>query len=371
MFIFFLFCLELTISQRIIKYPIFLNDDRYIGIFKIGQYKKKIYFEINVESQINWATSQQYDRIVNVKVISSGKTTVFGKAIKYFLLNEPLFTRKIEPEYKLDNFFFYYFTDEFDFNSIGLAYKPKNIKHSLIHSMADKGFIDYIKFGFTLIKGNHFIYFGGFDKEIKSENPFTLKVKVNKIYKDWGFDITCVRLGNLSYKKKHYGYFTTKKKYISVPSNFIKFLYENFLKEFIVKGKCIDPLPGKNDYPTNLDCDCDFIKPKMKYFIFELGEKSFELNIGDYFIFKIKDKCRVVLNENNNEKNEWEFGILFILQFKTEFDYTNNEIVFHSTQPFSTFNFLFHMQKIIFFICISLLLIHLLFLLIVLIKNKK
>lgn len=220
---------------------------------------------------------------------------------------------------------------------IPLAYSFENETFSLTHLLYNSKQIQYKKFSFDPILSQ--LHIGGvpFDS---INGKYSSRCKVKPQYKKWGCTMNYAYIGNYNNytqiynNKNRYAYFISSDSKIYAPKDFFDFMENILLKEQIDNGSCI----LNNDTFTNFfSCKCEIFDKFYKIY-FSFDEREYSISTTRGLIFKSplhdkKDICDLLIYYKANN-NDWQFGISFLNNFVTVFDYDDSSIKFYSDYPF-------------------------------------
>ena len=210
----------------------------------------------------------------------------------------------------------------------GLSPTISRVEYSLIHLLKKNEHIRIL--GFTLsfdkVENKGVIYFGDIPSKVIQENNYIGKCKINNMRSKWGCSLDKVLIGDSSFINNKYAYFQTNKDFISIPSDFYIYLYENVFTAYIIERKCKELL--SSEFNVSLVCDCDIIEDTPS-FTFVFQNSPFVIEANKLFIRNNFNQCRLIMNSNSNA-NEWIFGTPFLDKYISHYNYETKEITFFS-----------------------------------------
>lgn len=309
--------------------------------FEIGTPFKLKSFEIDLMIPFNFISGTYINRRE-----SSTHEIKEHKIIKYRTiqkLNYDLITDIISVgnDFILDSFPFYY-TEEFtlNFNKLSLSYHCINSNNNmnLIHRLKSTNKIKSLAFGFDFLdKKNGLLYLGGLPYNVTRTFQYNIscpitKTKFNNIERaGWEFKINKINFGNitsdykLNYDKGEYAVFQINTQKVIVSKNFQETLNDTIFNKMLSNEKCTIE---KGTFYKFFLCECDVFEnlPNLEVFF---GGYGIVIESHD-LIEKHMEKCKFLIEENQDKSNEWILGRVFMSKYKTEFDYDKNQVMFYS-----------------------------------------
>lgn len=336
-----LFLYILSNNTLIISKIIPLSLTESAGTFdifiEVGNNNQFQHLELDMSIDFMWVSIQNFKEEDVIRVAEKDKLIIGQSEVegnKY--ISNMTFTSFDEDDINnitLYNFPFYYLTRRTirSFDSFPLSFKIQNESYSFIHYLYNKHFINHKKFGlhYLLDKGNGTLYLGGLPENVLNKNPYKTSCKVNENYPSWGCNLTKVIVDNYTYINEGYSKFQSNQRYILAPKKFSKYLYDRILKPYITNGTCDKSFPIDNFY---FDCKCNEIDffPTV-HFVFE--NTIFTLNISNLFD-REEETCHFRIELNDDNETEWIFGIDFLSQYYSLYDYDSKLITFYNDIPF-------------------------------------
>ena len=236
---------------------------------------------------------------------------------------------------------------EYCSENIFLPFKFNNSKVSMVHSLVGQKKISNPSFS-VLIKGNNekgSIFFGGVPENL-IKNKYVAKCNVSNQFATWSCDLSKVMIIDKETGDVYHYYTRFRSSFdlgeykILAPKDFIDFLKLTYFKERLEKGHCNFIPRDTGDY---FHCICSFFKqlPDVKFFF---SNKEITLNMKQLFESYGKnsngedDLCDLYIIPNIGNPKEWVFGVGFLKNYITKFDYEKREVSFYSDIPFDSAN---------------------------------
>lgn len=226
-------------------------------------------------------------------------------------------------------------------NSIPLAHRFPDNSFSIVHRLYTHRDISHLAFGFSkYLTYRGYLYLGGLPKEeTKSQYETKCKVKNDDFY--WGCNLQYAYFGDSKYDmyiNTNYSKFSTNHFNIYAPVTFLTYMKNTVFKDMIERKKC--SFMNTNMYHF-FHCDCDTIdKFPDLHFVFE--GKVFTVKMVN--LFEVYDPsamgveyCEFLISKNNINEDQWSFGVIFLQNYASNFDYETNEITFYSNRQFKSF----------------------------------
>lgn len=230
--------------------------------------------------------------------------------------------------------------------SIFLPFKFNNPKVSMVHSLIEQKKISNPSFS-VLVKSNNdekgSIFFGGVPENL-IKNKYVYRCNVSKEFPTWSCDLSKVMVidketGDVyHYYNRFHSSFDLGEFKILAPRDFIDFLKLTYFKDRLENGHCNFIPRETGDY---FHCICSFFKqlPDVKFFF---NNKEITLNMKQLFEIygngSIDENylCDLYIIPNIVNPKEWVFGVNFLKNYITKFDYEKREVSFYSDTPFET-----------------------------------
>ena len=222
------------------------------------------------------------------------------------------------------------------FDSFPLAFSFKNKSLSIIHTLYENNIIDSLSFGFSYQENEQYLYIGALPEDLSNEYKDKKTIKVDKEYKTWGTVINNITMGKYTFNTKYYGYFQANTFPISAPKEFITFLYEIVFKEYLEQGQCTIVQESFTKY---ISCQCNILNEMNDTQIF-FDDTLIPISIKYLIKSNNSNRCTLQIKENEIDKDieKFIFGISFLSQYPSLFDYEDESITFFSNKPFNQLN---------------------------------
>lgn len=229
--------------------------------------------------------------------------------------------------------------------SFAFGFHIYNELHSLTHLLSNGNPI--IKSKFSLAFPNNveedygYLFIGDTPKEKMGKEHFNYNSSIsiigNKRY--WQAELTNIIIPESSvvyHTKQYFTYFSTLTPYILLPKTIFEELIKIYFGNYLKNNKCKRFGYGVKEY----DCSCSIVK-ELPSIGFVIDNSYFLISSADLF-FPYENLC--VFNIISNEEeygvntNDIVFGIRFLWNFVSEFNYENKSITLFSSKPFININ---------------------------------
>ena len=266
----------------------------YIIIIKIGHPCDPLIINVNMGIDFNFMVDDKFNKFASNYLVLHGSERIKyeDKEISAEKFSDTL---TISFRYNISNFMFYLIEKSnniTDIGAIGLAYKFRDTKCSLIHQLKEQHFIDKLAFGFSpelTEEDEGEIYLGGIPEPIKNQKEYaSLSVKDNDKY--WACNLQYVYFNNTIQNGiiiNDFTYFQSNSQYIQVPNAFFQILLKVIFVNYLENNVCI--LVEKNN-KKQLICNCSELKdfPNISFVIDGI---VFEFNNLELFERHYNNKC--------------------------------------------------------------------------------
>lgn len=123
---------------------------------------------------------------------------------------------------------------------------------------------------------------------------------------------------------------------ISAPKEFITFLYETVFKEYLEQGQCTIVHESFSNY---ISCQCNILN-EMNDIQISFNDTVIPITITYLIKSDNSNRCTLQIKENEIDRDieKFIFGISFLTQYPSLFDYEDESITFFSNNPFSPSN---------------------------------
>ena len=253
---------------------------------------------------------------------------------------------KINEDIKINSFNYFVFDRNYynkykSFSAFAFGFHIYNELHSLTHSLSYDN--PYMSSKFSLAFPNNveedygYLFFGDTPKNKMGKEAFTynstIKIKGNKKY--WQTELTNIiipKYFSVYNTYKYYSYFSTLTPYILLPKNIFEELIKQYFGKYLKNNKCKRFGYGVKEY----DCPCSIVN-ELPSIGFVIDNNYYLLSSADLF-FPYENICvfNIISNEEEYgvDSNHIVFGIRFLWNFVSEFDYEKKSITFFSKKPF-------------------------------------
>ena len=132
----------------------------------------------------------------------------------------------------------------------------------------------------------------------------------------------------VTFTNTNYSYFQSMEPIIRAPKYFLNYLKENFFKEVVEKGLCLDK--------DSIQCQEQAFYNLPKYLYFVFGEFYYMINVRE--LFTVIEK-KYFFNIKPSYTDLWIIGDIFLRKYLVEYNYDKNIIVFYepTNKPFTIF----------------------------------
>lgn len=223
---------------------------------------------------------------------------------------------------------------------IPFGYQIRDESFSPIFQLKKAKLIDKMAFGLSFADAFHaYMHFGGFPSYL-TQSQYSAKCPINNKMPYWGCPMSKMYMSNqdgsinrdFNFDVNEFVFFQTTHDNILAPISFMEKLKVNYFNQFLDSGEC--QYNNDANYFT-FSCKCHelFLEENINFIFngisFSLPIKSFFHNI---YGKKREEYCDFLIKGHN--RDQWEFGTVFLKRYTTLFDYENKEILFYSYTPF-------------------------------------
>ena len=331
-----LFALYKAIKNTFIKVPCFYYIGAYDIVINLTTENITRTIELNMNIDYLWFKKEDFTSNPLLTYVNSTTIEIQGQQFEAELYYGDISFN--ETNVSISNFYFFQTKQSpvGTYHSLPLAYKFKDTRYSVIHTLFNNKIIENIGFGFVTIDAFNekgFLYIGGIPQEEKINYPYHQSCKVNSSYPTWGCRLQKVNFNNLTFNNIEYASLDMSKRRFLVSHNFFTF----FINYILQLTSNITNCPFSDNLGINLfQCPCKELKIELSM---ELVFDGFSYNITkDFIMYTYLNKCLLRIDENKENPNEWMLGSYFITRFLTYFDYDKGIISFYSKKPFTIYS---------------------------------
>lgn len=269
------------------------------------------------------ASRDDYQSISRVNLTVEGETFPVNITKKKFSFNKEIETP--------DNFFYYIYDSLFvasNLFSFGLGLNFDNKNYSIVHTLKDQGYIDYLSY--TIIHprlensywGN--VIFGDYYNKTFSRHQ-SGECQPNINLKEWNCELKRIKIKNLVYEVPSSITFDSSKENIYVPKTFYNYLGV-VLEKYFEKNIC-----SKHNNQVMLSYGCLIeIRKDPSIVEFQIGDFIYSIPFSDFFTSSIYSTSLFEMHFGKEE--EWIIGSNFLRHFDLKFDYEKKKIYFYSSK---------------------------------------
>ena len=220
------------------------------------------------------------------------------------------------------------------FDSFPLGRQIFNESFSIIHSLYNNCFINKKSFGLYYNKQNYdsWLYIGGIPREVLDHKPYNTTCSINQTNSSqWTCTLNSIIIQSdetETYINEHPLIFQSNTEYILAPYDFISFMHKEIFNKYYMHNNTCHIYQTINSYTAKCNVSLINTFPNISFIInntlFTFSQN--DLFDDDYFI--------IILNEDDD--NEWKFGIKFLSKYISYFNYETNTISFYNSIPFKT-----------------------------------
>lgn len=301
-------CLLLPLLTLIVSNPLILRynliEESNNVLFNIGRASNEKSIELNMKS------SKMYPK----------KPKANLKGIKSEFLHDTLF---LEEQVTINDFFFHlrYKTTEI-YDTLYLLYKT-NPDLSSLHQLLSEKRINHLSFGIIGLQNKvGYVSLGGVPEEVLEKNKYSATCKVTG-GNNWGCGLKNVIFDDKLFKNHYDLSFQANDARILAPKMFMNFLMEEYFKDLIRRNVC---------EKDTLICKCSSFS-SFPNLIFNIDNNLIKLNQKSLYR-RTALGCQLYIQENVEEPDKWQFGMSFLNNFVTLFNYENSTITFYSNEAF-------------------------------------
>ena len=317
----------LTLKKSLSTYDLFLQ----LGPNKVTQQ-----FELDLSIDFLWLCMLRLDEADIERTQNTFPIKIINEETKGELLEASITFQNTN--ITLSSFPFYFVMNRGipGFDSFPLAFSFKNKSLSIIHTLCENNIIDSLSFGFSYQENDQYLYIGSLPEDLTNEYKYKRTIKVNKEYKTWGTVINNIIMGKYTFNTKYYGYFQANTFPISAPKELITFLYETVFKEYLEQGQCTIVHDSFSNY---ISCQCNILN-EMNDIQISFNDTVIPISITYLIKSDNSNRCTLQIKENEIDRDieKFIFGISFLTQYPSLFDYEDESITFFSNNPFSPSN---------------------------------
>ena len=314
---------NVTVYQTIRTYDI------QIAIPDIINY---ISLEIDLQNKFSYFAIQRFTKEYKdtLHVISEKDITIHQKEQKASLIQFDLHFFQSSLSIKPINFYMFHETLIDSYDALSLSFDFNDENESLVQLMYNKKIIK--KKSFALLHENKnkcTLYFGVFPMfnyyQYKGQcliqnNEWSCKL--HKIILRCNSDKIWIYQNTKSYTAK----FQTRHRELYVPKHFFDYLLHQVFRDAFKQGYCYINIKFQ------LLCSLGYLKELFNGMSFVFDGFTVTMKIEDLYIVNGKDEIFMIqMNENN--RNEFEFGVDFLKHFDLYFNYEDKSITFYTNFP--------------------------------------
>lgn len=233
-------------------------------------------------------------------------------------------------DFYIKDYCFYYFlaANNSIYDTFSLSYKYRDSKMSIVEHLYNNGEIPQKTFGFYQhdLLGK-VLYFGDLPNEVSNIFNYSVKCQVieNNNSFGWNLKLSKVKFQNYTFYSSAFSELNVNINEIYAPREFIDFLINHFFERKILKNYCSLIFSKNRERKIRCERHIELLFPNITFVFddneFTIGSKSLFKTMLDRIYFQIIE---------NTYNNQWIFGILFMDQFATLFNYDDKSITFYS-----------------------------------------
>ena len=314
---------NVTVYQTIRTYDI------QIAIPDIINY---ISLEIDLLNKFSYFAIQRFTKEYKdtLHVISEKDITIHQKEQKASLIQFDLHFFQSSLSIKPINFYMFHetLTDSYDALSLSFDFNDEN--ESLVHLMYNKKIIK--KKSFALLHENKnkcTLYFGVFPMF----NYYQYKGQCLIQNNEWSCQLHQIvllcnndKIWSYQNTKSYTAKFQTRHRELYVPKHFFDYLLHQVFRDAFKQGYCYINIK------LQLLCSLGYLKELFNGMSFVFDGFTVTMKIEDLYIVNGKNEIFMIqMNENN--RNEFEFGVDFLKHFDLYFNYEDKSITFYTNFP--------------------------------------
>ena len=314
---------NVTVYQTIRTYDI------QIAIPDIINY---ISLEIDLLNKFSYFAIQRFTKEYKdtLHVISEKDITIHQKEQKASLIQFDLHFFQSSLSIKPINFYMFHetLTDSYDALSLSFDFNDEN--ESLVHLMYNKKIIK--KKSFALLHENKnkcTLYFGVFPMF----NYYQYKGQCLIQNNEWSCQLHQIvllcnndKIWSYQNTKSYTAKFQTRHRELYVPKHFFDYLLHQVFRDAFKQGYCYINIK------LQLLCSLGYLKELFNGMSFVFDWFTVTMKIEDLYIVNGKNEIFMIqMNENN--RNEFEFGVDFLKHFDLYFNYEDKSITFYTNFP--------------------------------------
>lgn len=259
---------------------------------------------------------------------------------------------------------------------IPFGYQIRDESFSPIFQLKKAKLINKMAFGLSFRDASHaYMHFGGLPYHL-IHNKYLAKCPINKRKPYWGCLMSKMYMtkqngylnNQFNFDINEFVFFQTIHNDILAPMSFMEKLKVNYFNQYFDNGEC----QYNNEYSySTFSCKClnNILEGNLILVLnginFSLPIKSFFHN---YYSINHEERCTFIIKGHNKE--QWEFGTIFLKRYTTLFDYENKEILFYSNTPFYNTNIYNDKSKMKLLIIIGIMLLNLFSMIHILLTKK-
>ena len=318
-------------SNKIISQEIFESVGTYDIFLRIGTAERYLQLELDMSIDFMWISIKSFKEEEIIRIAEKEYIGLSGKEIEAEKLLANI-TFENSTNISLTEFPFYFIESRAirSFDSFPLGFSVHNKSFSIIDYLYQKKYIERLAFGLQYNNDTQSgaIHFGGIPDE--AITPYQQRCKVIEGYSSWGCNLTQVIFDNKVFQNVNYSFFQSNQEFLYAPKEFMNYINSTVFTPYIKNETCY--IASINEDIASFNCECESIK-SFPSFHFIFGEIAFTLNSSQLFDFNTNECVFIVqLNEINN--TEWIFGVKFLNNYISLYDYENKDITFYSKIPF-------------------------------------
>ena len=336
------------------------NTIRYLSIKKIMssynvrlyyRYNQAKYFELNLQSNISYATKHYYVRSTTIsdEMSSISSSLIYANHSYSYINMSDVFEQRLNND-DIDSFniSFYYFYDDFPkYDSLSFAYYTVDPYLNVINNLYDNNQIKYKGFGIYLEdldkSINDKIFLGSFPSKYTLNKQLS-KIKIDVPSNSWAIKLNSISFGESSLIKQsipieQIAYFQLKVSEFYAPYSFFKELM-NFISNNIHNVSC----RLNAYYDGEMFCNSSDAFQLIGDLVFHVNNNTDIIVIPNNKLYKCDHErsCFLKMKQMKGDKdtmNYWMFDNQILHLYNVYFDSVNKEISFYKKSTFDVYDF--------------------------------
>ena len=334
------------------------NTIRYLSIKKIMssyniklyyRYNQAKYFELNLQSNISYATKHYYVHSTTISDEISNSLIYANRSYSYINTSE-IFEQRLNDDNDIDslNISFYYFYEGFPkYDLLSFAYYTIAPHLNVINNLYNNNQIKYKGFGIYLENlensNNDKIYLGSFPRKYTLNKQLS-KIKIDVPSNSWAIKLNSISFGNSSLIKQsipieQVAYFQLKVSEFYAPYSFFKELMD-FILHNVQNVSC----RLNAYYDGEMLCNSSEAFKLIGDLVFHVNNNTDTIVIPNNKLYKCDHErsCFLKMKQMKGDKdtmNYWMFDNQILYLYNVYFDSVNKEISFYKKSTFNAYDF--------------------------------